>query len=80
MFDVFARHAGERVVLMFNTGSEQGEAISTYTFKGERLYHASLAPAEYRSLLDQYGFEVVRHVANDGRSSGRTVWLCRRKS
>jgi hypothetical protein len=37
---------------MFNTGPEHGEAISTFTFKDEPLYHASLAPAEYRALLD----------------------------
>lgn len=78
MFDVFDRHAAEKAVLMFNTGAEQGEAVSTFTFKGEQLYHASLAPAKYRSLLERHGFEVVRHVANDGRSGGRTVWLCRR--
>jgi len=79
MFEVFERHAAERAVLMFNTGPEQGEAVSTFTFNGEQLYHASLAPAEYRSLLERHGFEVVRHVANDRRSAGRTVWLCRRK-
>jgi cyclopropane fatty-acyl-phospholipid synthase-like methyltransferase len=79
MFAVFDAHAGDRAVLMFNTGPEHGEAISTCTFENEQLYHASLAPAEYRDLLDRHGFEVVRHVANDAQSGGRTVWLCRRK-
>jgi cyclopropane fatty-acyl-phospholipid synthase-like methyltransferase len=79
MFAVFDAHAGERAVLMFNTGPEHGEAASTFTFKDEPLYHASLAPTEYRALLDQSGFEVVRHVANDAHSGGRTAWLCRRK-
>ncbi len=79
MFAVFDAHAEERAVLMFNTGPEHGEAASTFTFKDEQLYHASLAPAEYRALLDQSGFEVVRHVADDVRSGGRTAWLCRRK-
>jgi hypothetical protein len=27
-------------LLMFNTGPEHGEAESTFTFEGERLYHA----------------------------------------
>lgn len=79
MFAVFDAHAGDNAVLMFNTGPEHGEATSTFTFKDEQLYHASLAPAEYRALLDRSGFEVVRHVANDVRSGGRTAWLCRRK-
>lgn len=79
MFAAFDAHAGEHAVLMFNTGPERGEATSTFKFKGEQLYHASLAPAEYRTLLDHSGFEVVCHVANDVRSGGRTAWLCRRK-
>lgn len=78
MFAVFAAHASARAVLMFNTGPEHGEAISTSTFAGEPLYHASLAPEEYRALLDRHGFGVVRYVANDPHCGGRTVWLCRR--
>ena len=46
-------------MLMFNTGPEHGEATSTFTFEGERLYHASLAAAEYRTLLDRGHFEVI---------------------
>src|SRR5262245_38997281 len=79
MFAVFNAHADDDAVLMFNTGPEHGEAASTFTFKDEPLYHASLAPVEYRALLDGSGFEVICHIANDARSGGRTVWLCRRK-
>src|SRR5262249_33432104 len=79
MFPVFDAHAGDDTVLMFNTGPEHGEATSMFTFKDEQLYHASLAPAEYRALLDRSGFEVVHHIANDVGSGGRTAWLCRRK-
>lgn len=79
MFAIFDAHAQGDAVLLFNTGPEHGEATSTFTFAGERLYHASLAADEYRGLLDRHRFEVVLHVANDARSGGRTVWLCRRK-
>jgi SAM-dependent methyltransferase len=79
MFSVFDAHASDDAILMFNTGPEHGEAASTFTFKGEQLYHASLAPLEYRALFDRNGFEVVHYIANDVRSAGRTVWLCRRK-
>ena len=37
--------------------------------------HASLDPAEYRSLLDRNGFRVVSHVAEDPTCGGHTIWL-----
>jgi hypothetical protein len=64
-------------MLMFNTGPAHGEAIGNY--RGDPLYHASLAPKEYRILISQSGFEVVDRVANDPRAGGRTVWLCRKR-
>ena len=47
MFAVFDAHGGGDAVLMFNIGPEHGEAASTFTFKGEQLYHAS--PLRQRS-------------------------------
>lgn len=79
MFEVFDAHASDCARLLFNTGPDHGEGASTFTFKNEPLYHASLAPDEYRALLDRSGFEVAFHIANDVRSGGRTAWLCRRK-
>jgi SAM-dependent methyltransferase len=75
MFAVFAKHSSGQAVLMFNTGPEHGEAIGCY--RGEPLYHASLAAAEYVTLIGESGFKVVDHVANDEQAGGRTVWLCR---
>jgi cyclopropane fatty-acyl-phospholipid synthase-like methyltransferase len=77
MFAVFADHASPGAALMFNTGPQHGEAIGTY--RGDPLYHASLAPAEYRALIDRFGFEPIEHNANDARAGGRTVWLCARR-
>jgi SAM-dependent methyltransferase len=76
MFAVFAAHANAAAVLMFNTGPQHGEGIGSY--RGDPLYHASLATDEYRALIDRAGFEVIEHAVNDPRSGGRTVWLCRR--
>jgi hypothetical protein len=76
MFRVFAEHASPRAMLMFNSGPEHGEAIGSY--RGDPLYHASLAPAEYVALLARFGFSVVEHALNDAEAGGRTVWLCRR--
>jgi SAM-dependent methyltransferase len=77
MFAVFAAHASDRTVLMFNTGPEHGEGIGSY--RGDPLYHASLAPAEYMALIGGIVFEVIDHVANDMVAGGRTVWLCRKR-
>ena len=76
MFNVFAAHADESAVLMFNTGPVCGEAISSY--QGESLYHASLDAAEYERLLHQHGFDVVAHAVEDPQADERTVWLARR--
>jgi len=75
MFDVFAQHASPRALLMFNTGPGHGEAIGHY--RGDPLYHASLAPSEYESLIAAAGFELLAHAANDAEAGGRTVWLAR---
>jgi SAM-dependent methyltransferase len=76
MFPVFAAHAAESAALLFTSGPERGEAIGT--FEGEPLYHASLAPAEYRSLLSAAGFGVVETVSEDPTCGGHTVWLARK--
>jgi SAM-dependent methyltransferase len=73
MFPVFREHAAPRAALMFTSGPGHGEAIGS--FGGEPLYHASLDPAEYRSLLDLNGFDVVSHVVEDPDSGGHTIWL-----
>lgn len=77
MFDVFDRHAGTGALLMFNAGPAEGEAIGDY--RGDPLFHASLAPGEYQSLLARHRFEILDHAVNDPEAGGRTVWLCRRQ-
>ncbi|MFD2642736.1 class I SAM-dependent DNA methyltransferase [Pseudomonas japonica] len=75
MFPVFQRHAAPGTLLMFTSGTGLGEALGE--FQGETLYHASLDPQEYRSLLHEHGFEVLEHVVEDPESGGLTVWLSR---
>jgi len=78
MFEVFGAHAADGAMLMFNTGPMRGEAVGEY--RGEPLYHASLAADEYRTLLADCGFELINHVVEDRRAGGRTVWLARRRT
>jgi hypothetical protein len=73
MFRIFRAHAAPKAALMFTSGPAHGEAIGS--FGGEPLYHASLDPAEYRSLLDQNGFRVASHVVEDPGCGGYTIWL-----
>ncbi|MDE2362443.1 MAG: hypothetical protein KGM42_07170 [Hyphomicrobiales bacterium] len=76
MFPVFAAHAAPGAPLMFTSGPQDGEAIGAMF--GESLYHASLAPRDYRNLLEANGFAVVAHAAEDPDCGGHTVWLAQR--
>jgi SAM-dependent methyltransferase len=73
MFPIFKLHAASGAPLMFTSGTSHGEAIGSY--RGEPLYHASLAPAEYRALLEANGFRVEAHVAEDPNCGRHTIWL-----
>ncbi len=73
MFAIFREHASSGAPLLFTTGTEHGEAIGS--FEGESLYHASLAPEEYRTHLASYGFKVLGHVVEDPKCGRHTVWL-----
>jgi hypothetical protein len=78
MFRVFAELGRPGSLLMFNTGTVQGESIGRY--RGDPLYHASLDLAEYETLLDGSGFELIDHAVGDDEAGGRTVWLARSRT
>jgi SAM-dependent methyltransferase len=73
MFPIFRLHAGAGAALMFTSGTAHGVAIGSY--HGEPLYHASLAPEEYRTLLEGNGFRVEAHMAEDPSCGRHTIWL-----
>ena len=75
MFTVFLDHAVPGAPLLFTSGPQHGEAVGT--FGGEALYHASLAPNEYRSILAANGFAVIAATMNDPDCGGHSVWLAR---
>ncbi|KAA9008967.1 class I SAM-dependent methyltransferase [Histidinibacterium aquaticum] len=77
MFLVFATHAAPRAALMFTSGHRAGEAWGEVA--GEKVYHASLDPGEYRTLLDGAGFDTLAYVPEDPDCGGHTVWLARRR-
>lgn len=75
MFARFATHARPGTILMFTSGSAHGEAIGEW--EGETLYHASLAPEEYRELLAANAFAVESYTPGEPVANGPTVWLAR---
>jgi hypothetical protein len=78
MFPVFRAHAAPSAPLMFTSGPSHGEAIGQLC--GEALYHASLAPDEYRALLAANEFDVVDQKSEDPDCGGRTIWLARARA
>jgi len=77
MFEVFAAHAVPGAPLMFTSGASEGEAMGEW--HGEPLFHASLESAEYHSLLERHGFEVVDQVVQDPACGRATIWLARKR-
>ena len=77
MFANFREHAGTSAALMYTSGPRPGEAIGE--LRGEPLYHASLAPEEYRTLLAAHGFAVVAERMEDPDCGGHSVWLAQRR-
>jgi len=73
MFSRFASHAEPGAPLMFTSGPSHGESTGFYC--GEPLYHGSLDPAEYESLMATNGFRVLSYVANDPDCGDHSVWL-----
>lgn len=77
MFAIFRAHAKPGAMLMFTSGPSESEAIGE--FEGEPLFHASLSPDEYRSLLATHDFEVIDFVPEDPACGQHSVWLARRR-
>ncbi|WP_108814925.1 class I SAM-dependent DNA methyltransferase [Loktanella sp. Alg231-35] len=73
MFATFAAHAAPRAALMFTSGHIAGEAIGSVA--DAPIYHASLDPDEYRQLLKEAGFKVLRYTPEDPNCGQHTVWL-----
>lgn len=77
MFARFQAHALPGAPLMFTSGGHEGSAIGE--LEGDPLYHGSLDPEEYRTLLDSAGFDLVAHVTTDPDCGHRTIWLTRQR-
>lgn len=75
MFATFARHAAPKAALMFTSGPDAGESWGEAA--GAPLYHASLAPDEYHSLLADNGFKLIEFRPEDPACDYHSIWLAR---
>jgi len=75
MFRVFREHLKPGGILIFTSGTENGEAWGING--GENLFHASLSTAAYRSLLEENQFEVLLHVVSDPECGYATIWVAK---
>ncbi len=73
MFPVFQQHIAPGGFLLFTSGPEAGAAFGT--MYGEALFHASLAPDEYRQLLARSGIRVLLYSPEDPDCGKHTIWL-----
>lgn len=76
MFPLFAQHCHPGSALMFTSGPHHGVAMGQ--FEGEPLFHASLAPEEYRTLLHENNFTVIEMMVEDPDCTGHTIWLAKK--
>jgi len=76
MFGVFQTHAAPGAALLFTSGPRHGVSVGSY--HGEALYHASLDPVEYETLLQGHGSGVLAYVPEDPTCGAHTVWLAKR--
>jgi cyclopropane fatty-acyl-phospholipid synthase-like methyltransferase len=73
MFKIFEKHINPHGILIFTSGPSDGEVWSDNG--GEMLYHASLDPDEYKKLLAEHNFKIVKYHLNDETCGGACVWL-----
>lgn len=74
---LFARHLTPGGVMMLTVGPEEGECSGHIA--GEDVYHASLSPEEYQTVLDGLDFELMDFVVEDPECGFATILLARKR-
>lgn len=70
---LLARHLSPGGALLLTVGPADGEVAGTV--EGDPVYHASLAPEEYRRLMDEAGLAIVDFVPEDPTCDYHSVLL-----
>ncbi len=71
-----ARHLEPGGSLMLTVGPKAGERWGTVG--KEAIYHASLSPAAYATLLEENGLRLAAFVAEDNACAGHSILLARK--
>lgn len=75
MFKIFEAHINPNGILMFTSGPKDGEVWSDNG--GEMLYHASLDLEEYKKLLLEHNFEIIKCALD--HEGAAYIWVARYK-
>ncbi len=70
---LFCQHLYPGGALLLTIGHEAGEVLGTV--EGDRVYHASLDPVEYRQILYSAGFKNIEITLQDEDCDSHTVLL-----
>ena len=73
---LFADHLNADGCLLLTIGHEPGEV--TGIVEGEKVYHSSLAPDEYREILYRIGFNTIEIKLEDKECGFHSVLLAKR--
>jgi len=73
---LFAEHLNSNGTLLLTIGHESGEV--TGTVEGEKVYHSSLAPKEYKTILNTLGFDNVEIMLEDKNCGLHSILLAKR--
>ena len=71
-----ARHLAPGGTLLVTVGPSQGEAFGKVG--GRDVYHASLSPAEYATLLQDNGLRLTGFLAEDPDCNAHSVLMARK--
>lgn len=74
--EILSAHLAPAGALMVTVGPEAGEV--TGHVGGDEVYHASLSPEEYRSVLNRLGMKIVHFKADDPECGGATVLVAKK--
>jgi len=72
----FAEHLSAKGVLLLTIGHESGEV--TGTVEGQQVYHSSLAPKEYKAILNSLGFTQIEIKLKDSTCGFHSILLAHR--
>jgi len=73
-----AAHMNPGAALMLTVGPEAGEVVGHVG--DDAVYHASLAPTEYETLLGKLGLTIVSFAMEDPKCDMQTILLARKQA